>query len=194
MKLSRINTLLLIAILIINSYIVLAPLIPKVSFWLAEHTSSQYNKLTKQIDNTASSKVDATPEDNRLIIPAMLLNTQIAEGKDESALRNGPWRRPNSSTPDKGGNTVIVAHRFTYKAPKGSFYFLDKLKPGDKIGVFWHGKKYIYSVKTTEVVAPSSISVEAQTSTAQLTLYTCTPLWAPKDRLVVIANLEKTNE
>jgi len=127
---------------------------------------------------------------NRLIIPAMLLDQPINEGKDMSALKNGPWRLPQTSTPSKGSNTVIVGHRFTYSNPHGAFYHLDKVRAGDEIGIYWQNKKYLYRVAKSEVVPANRISVEAPTGKAQLTLYTCAPLWWPKDRLVVTAVLE----
>ncbi len=189
MKLARVNALLLIAILVINVYIILAPLIPKIGFWIEQHTSNRFGQLSSQLSSSASTKT--YPSDNRLIIPSMLLDQKINEGRELAAARTGPWRRPNTSTPDKGGNTVIVAHRFTYSSPKGSFYYLDKVKTGDKIGIFWKGKRYIYRVTTVKIVPPTETSIEKSTDNSQLTLYTCTPLWLPKDRLVVIGNLEE---
>ncbi|HUC89711.1 MAG TPA: class E sortase [Patescibacteria group bacterium] len=189
MKLSRVNTSLFIAILVINLYIILAPVTPMLTFWLSRHTSGSYSQLTSQLGNSPAS-IKTTPKDNRLVIPAMLLDQPINEGKDISAARTQPWRRPNTSTPDKGGNTVIVAHRYTYTSPKGSFYYLDKLKLNDEIGVFWQGKRYLYKVINVKVVAPTDTSIENQTQDSRLTLYTCTPLWLPKDRLVVTSELE----
>lgn len=81
---------------------------------------------------------------------------------------------------------MLVGHRFTYDG-NGVFYHLDKLKVGDQLAVFWEGKKYQYTVTETKVVPATATEVEDQTQDPQLTLYTCTPLWSAKDRLVVIA-------
>jgi len=155
-------------------------------FWFQQHTSSRLLQLRTQL-HLPANQLAIAPTDNRLIIPAMLLSVPINEGADMRALRAGPWRRPNSSTPDHGGNTVIVGHRFTYTDPRGSFYYLDKLRTGDEIGIYWHGNRFLYKVFDTKVVAADDTDIEGQTKNAQLTLYTCTPLWLPKNRLVVTA-------
>ncbi|HSX00178.1 MAG TPA: class E sortase [Patescibacteria group bacterium] len=189
MKLKRVNDVLFIATVVVLLYIIVAPLFPMALFWLQQHTGSRLGQLNTQL-HLPADKVSATPRDNRLIIPAMLLDTPINEGSTMSALRTGPWRRPNTSTPG-GGNTVIVGHRFTYSDPRGAFYYLNKVHVGDEIGIFWHGRRFIYRVSATKVVPPNEVAIESPTKDIRLTLYTCTPLWLPKNRLVVTALLEK---
>ena len=159
-------------------------------FWVRQHTTNNSERLRQALHAPRSSDVAPYPKDNRLVIPALMLNTAINEGRDISALKDATWRRPGGSAPDKGGNTVIVAHRFTYTDPEGTFYYLHKLAKGDEVGIFWEGKRYIYKVAAVRVVSPRETSVEDATEKPQLTLYTCTPLWLPKDRLVVTATLE----
>lgn len=186
MKLSRINNLLLIAILVVNIYVIASPFVPGVLFWVVHGRSPVEQQLQRDI--RSGSQPAATK--NRLLIPRMLLDQPINEGKDIRAANNGPWRLPYTSTPDRGGNTVVIGHRFTYINPQGVFYHLDQLRQGDEIGIYWRAKKYLYKVTSTKVVPPTAVSVEAPTKNAQLTLYTCTPLWWPKNRLVVTAQLE----
>lgn len=191
MKLARINTILLIAIITLNGYIVLAPFWPRMTYWWREHQPNNATnsvQLTKRLE--ASVTTTPVPKENRLLIPKMQLDQPIIEGPTERALMQGPWHRPYTSTPEKGGNTVIAGHRFTYTNPRGTFYFLHTLQQNDLIGIYWQGKKYTYRVTETKVVGPRDMTVEAPTHSDQLTLYTCTPLWSPKDRLVVIARLE----
>jgi sortase A len=83
----------------------------------------------------------------------------------------------------------LVGHRFTY-AGAAVFYNLDKVKSGDQIIVYWHGKAYEYKVFNISQVSPNKASVEAPTNESILTLYTCTPLLTAKDRLVIQAVLE----
>lgn len=185
--LHRVNTLLVILIIAINGFVVLSPLWPAVSYGL--------NKSSKQ--RQLSAKVEAVDSSgpNRLIAPAMQLEASILEGSKAraySTLNEGIWRLPSGSTPDKGGNTVLIGHRFTYTNPRGVFYHLDKLNIGDSVAVIWNQEKYLYKVRETATVPASATSVEAPTDNDQLTLYTCTPLWLPKDRLVVIADLESS--
>jgi len=188
MKLSRVNTGLLVAIIAINSYLILSPLWPKVSFWLDRHDTKHIQQLSHAIHTTPPQGIMA----NQLIIPSMGFQESIYESRDQSALHKGLWRRPLTSTPDKGNNTVIIGHRFTYTNPRGVFYNLDKVHVGDELGVVWNQKMYRYKVTTVQQVPATAIKVEAPTDTPTLTLYTCTPLWLPKDRLVVTALLEKT--
>ena len=123
----------------------------------------------------------------------MLLDQPILDGPMRSRyaiLNTGIWRWPLASTPDKGGNTVLIGHRFTYTNPRGVFYFLNKIAIGNEIGMFWGNHKYLYKVVTINVVSPTDTNIENNTPSPELTLFTCTPLWLPKDRLVVVANLE----
>ena len=46
---------------------------------------------------------------------------------------------------------------------------------------------YRYKVESSRTVPDTAIQVEAPTKDARLTLYTCTPLWNPVNRLVVVA-------
>ena len=189
------NWIVLAAILLINSYTALAPLLPKLQFWLENRGGHKAHSL-QAIVHTKPSKTSDDPlaGTNHIVIPSMLLNEPIYGGTSESALNKGIWRRPNTSTPDKGSNTVLVAHRYTYTNPRGTFYYLDKVKPGDDIALFWEGKKYTYTVTGTKTVAATQVEVEAPTPNSILTLYTCTPLWLPKDRLVVTAELKGTEK
>jgi LPXTG-site transpeptidase (sortase) family protein len=189
-KLSRVNTLLLVAIVGINTYVMILPVLPAVTFWYKAHHSNTVARLDQQL-HPLTAKSPPVPPGDRIVIPSMQLDQPINEGADMRVLNKGLWLRPATSAPDKGSNTVIVGHRFTYTNPRGTFYFLDKVHVGDEIGVFWHGKKYLYRVNTTAVVPPTATDVESATDQSQLTLYTCTPLWNPKDRLVVTAQLEK---
>jgi len=192
MKLARINNLLVIIIIAINGYIVALPIAPGLWFILYQHSGQQavLERKVRDLSHTASSAPNA-PQDNRLIIASMLLDQAINEGKGMRTLNKGLWRRPASSTPDKGGNTVIVGHRLTYSNPRGTLYSLDKVRKGDNVSIWWHGKIYGYTVTDIKTVHASEISIEAQTVDPQLTIYTCTPLWLPKDRLVVIARPNK---
>lgn len=189
----RINWVLLAAIIIINLYTALAPLLPQLQFWLADKAST---KQTLTSLATGSTESQAPPSDpnagtNHLVVPSMLLNEPIYDGNSAATLNKGIWRRPNTSTPDKGSNTVLSAHRYTYTNPRGTFYYLDKIKIGDTIALFWESKQYVYTVTSTTTVKATQVEVESPTTESQLTLYTCTPLWLPKDRLVVTAKLKE---
>jgi len=190
----RINSLLLVCILIINSYTILLPILPKLLYAKKINDAKAVAGLpyqTKQ-DTGKTSNVarKPIPQDERLVIPGIALDEHIYQGSSPYLVHKGVWARPATSTPPKGSNTVLVGHRFTYSGAS-VFYNLDKVKVGDKISLYWQKTEYIYTVSQTKVVAATELSVEAPTSEAQLTLYTCTPLWSAKDRLVIIATLDK---
>lgn len=138
-------------------------------------------------------ELDSLGEVNKVAIPSIGVNGVIYEGQTVATLSKGIWRRPNTSTPDKGGNTVLSAHRFMYESGPITFYHLDKVKLGDKIYVLWKDKRYEYQVFDISEVLPTQIEVEANTKDPILTLYTCTPLWTAEKRLVVKAKLLNSN-
>lgn len=193
-SLRSINNVLFAGIVVINAYIIAAPLSPQVAFWWQSQHTHRQAQLKQFIYNAPQESSSAQP--NQLVIPAMLLDQPTLEGPEKdwfSLLKQGIWRWPGSSTPDKGGNTVFLAHRFSYTGPHGAFYYLNKLKAGDKIGVIWRGKTYRYTVTSSSEVTPTDTAIENNTPDARLTLFTCTPLWHPVNRLVVVARLEQSS-
>lgn len=188
MQLRTINTILLLLIIVINLFILLTPFLPQVAYTLqGEAVEAELEERAL----TTHAPTDGEATSNSLIVPAMRLHESVAEVRSTQSISNSVWRRPNTSTPDRGGNTVIVGHRFTYTNPNGVFYHLDKVQVGDTVALTWDARRYIYKVREIRVVPASAGNVETQTDKPQLTLYSCTPLWNPKDRLVIIATLEK---
>lgn len=200
-KLQTVNNLLLVAILLVSGYVIVMPMLPEMQYRFGNHTQRQ-KQLQQQIiarpvtqhKPDGGEAAEATPTANTLTIPSMLLDAPINEGPVRDmykVLNKGIWRWPLGSTPDKGGNTVLLGHRFTYTNPRGVLYFLNKVAVGDSIGISWNAHKYVYKVTQVRVVPPSDTSVVAPTDKPTLTVYTCTPLWKPLDRLVVAAELEQ---
>ena len=189
MRLAKINTSLLVLIVVVNLYVIITPFLPALLFAKERHGGT-YQALTHKIESPPPES-GSKPASNSITIPAMLLDQPILEGRDTYAVLNkGILHWSGSSTPDKGGNTVLVGHRFTYTVPKGVFYQLDKVHVGDSIGITWNSRNYRYRVTNIKTVPPSDTSILRPTTNPSLTMYTCTPLWHPKQRLVVIAELE----
>lgn len=188
----KLNYLMAAIIIIIDGYIAVSPVLPQLDLWRRRHASAAVAGLPYQTKLDKSSPTAAkrqpVPQDDRLVIPALAINQKILSGKNPYVVNLGVWARPNTSTPPKGSNTVLVAHRFTYKGPS-IFYSLGDLKKGDKVLVYWSGKEYDYTVNVNKIVDGTDLSVEDPTKNSQLTLYTCTPLWTadPKYRIVVTA-------
>lgn len=180
--LKQFNRVLLVIIITCNLFVIGAPLLPQVTFTVSNVVAAP-SVQTGELETIDRSY-------NHVIIPRLKLDEKIHEGADVSTANLGVWRRPNTSTPGLGSNTVLVGHRFTYDGAS-VFYHLDKLKPGDEVTVVYGQKVYVYKATDQRVVPATQIEIEQPTDQEQLTIYTCTPLWSAKDRLVITANLER---
>lgn len=192
-KLKQINNILSLLLIALALYIAFSPLVPYALLAMnrPKTTEQSYVYQSEAAKNAglgrdAIERLRPIPVENRLVIPAIGVDTEIFEGTNESTLNKGPWHRPGTGTPDQG-NMVISAHRYLYTSGPKTFFYLDKINEGDDIVVFWQGKEFDYKVSKSFVVAPTQISVEAPTKERMLTLYTCTPLWTATNRLVVQA-------
>ncbi len=185
LTLRQINNLLSLVVAGLAMYILLWPLLPAIT-WRLSHLANQPSSAQITAKTFGAIKKQDIPKSNTLVVPRLDMNLPINEGSNNLTLEKGTWRRPKTSTPDKGGNTVIVGHRFTYSAA-GIFYHLDKIRVDDPIVIYWQGKEYDYKVISSTIVPATQLSVEDDSKDARLTLYTCAPLWSFKDRLVVVA-------
>lgn len=141
----------------------------------------------------AAVKPAAQKTIDRMKIPGIKVDMQVAEGANEKVLNKGfAWKLPSTSTPDKGGNTVIGCHRYLYTSGSKTCFNLDKVKVGDSIVVDWKGMRYYYKVREIKIVKPSEISILNPTREAILTVFTCTPKFTSKERLIVISDLVKS--
>jgi LPXTG-site transpeptidase (sortase) family protein len=192
-RLKQINLGLFLLIILLDAYVIGAPLLPAVLARPQPASSPKAATYSRKLQTTTPAAGTTQPAQvNQLIIPTLQLDQPIYEGTDTYAeLAKGIWRWPGSSTPDQGSNTVLLGHRFTYTNPRGVFYFLNLLKAGDEIGVVWRNVTYTYVVYQTEVVTPSHTEILDPTTQPTLTMYTCTPTWWPVNRLVVQAHLER---
>ena len=179
-----VNNLLLTVIILINGYVLVAPLLPRVDYEVKQHITKPVKVDPQKPDTIA--QIDRSR--NHLILPTLQLDEPVYDGQSIKTVNKGIWRRPNTSTPDKGGNTVLVGHRFTYHNA-AVFYNLDKLSPNDDVYLAYGQKVYHYRVVQMAIVPPNDLQVEAPSIDDRLTIYTCTPLWTSKQRLVYTANL-----
>lgn len=191
-RLRTINNGLTVFVALLALYLIVSPFLPEVQWW-ARHDSPVQKVLYQPAPLPAPTVQSAQILDDTLVIPRLDMQEAIYGGGQGNLMR-GVWHVSRTSTPDKGGNTVLIGHRFTYKTPRGVFYFLDKVQVGDSITVFWQHQVYEYRVAEIKIVPNTELSVQANTKDPILTLYTCTPVWNPINRLVVIAKpVEKTS-
>lgn len=128
------------------------------------------------------------PTGNRLVIPKIGVDVNIVEGQNEKALWQGIWRYPSGSTPDQGSNTILTGHRFQYLAGPRTLYLLDQMQVNDVIIVYWSGQEYDYRVTSRKIVNPDAVEILDATKEPRLTVFTCTPVFSTKQRLVLFAD------
>jgi len=192
MVLRKINFVLAILVALVGLYLAFAPLYPSASLWIRTLLADErdgYKYASQLATNAGLTDLPPAPKGNRLVIPQILVDGEIHEGTSPFTLDQGIWHRPLSSTPAEGGNTVLAAHRYLYSSGPNTFYSLDKLAIGDEFYLMWEDKEYDYKVTSIREVPPTAIEIEAPTDANIVTLYTCTPLWSAKNRLVVVAEL-----
>src|SRR4051794_10337354 len=108
LTLKRINDGLSVVVLLLAMFIFLLPILPAVAWWFKHSAPGIPSPTHSQVQKSDL----ALPKDERLIIPSLGMNEKINTGPTIHELHFGVWLRPNGSTPDKGGNTVMAGHRF----------------------------------------------------------------------------------
>jgi len=160
-------TIIALVLVIAGGYILVLVLTPNIPFL--------YSSKPLDVQAITAPKVG----ENRILIPQ--IGVDIPYGTDGNAAldRGAWWRYPERGDPEKGGNFIIAAHRFSIQltphetAVKSPFYHLDKLKVGDPIIIDFSGKRYGYKISKTYTVKPDQIEIEAQTEKPKMTLYSC---------------------
>ncbi len=119
------------------------------------------------------------------------------EAEYMQALVQGVAATSGSTPPGQPGNLYIFSH--STDAPwnivryNAIFYLLGKLDTGDKIVVFYQGKRYDYIVYDKTVTDPSNISfLSNRYDKPVLTLQTCDPPGTTLNRLIVRARLQSS--
>lgn len=191
-----------ILLMLAGAVIVSYPLWPAIGFALKKPTPTlpyQTNIQNVAGGSAALAKLNKLPvignrprpAENRVLIPSIGIDMQIFDGPTEKTLdRGGIWHIPNTSNPAQGGNTVLSGHRWQYLPPSNStLYLLDKVKIGEPVIVYWQGKEYDYRISGREVVDPNRVGILDNTPSPRLTIFTCTPLYSTKQRLVLYGEL-----
>lgn len=180
-------------------YIVLLPFYPAISYKLVYEKQASLpeaknvamvQEQVQEIKNTLPAAEYAVSSE-RLIITKIGVNAPIVETTNaEYGLSRGAWLVPDTSTPDKGGNTVITGHRFKYLPPNNlTFYLFHKLEAGDLVSVTWQERDYLYRIREIKIVDKTDFSIMDESAEPILTLFTCHPIYSTEKRLVVVADL-----
>lgn len=110
------------------------------------------------------------------------------------ALFQGVAQSAGSTNPGEPGNLFIFSH--SADAPwniarfNAVFYLLRELEAGDKINIFYQGKRFTYEVYDKKVVSPKDTTYLTNLyDKPVLTLQTCDPPGTLNNRLIVLAKL-----
>src|SRR5690606_24598101 len=123
---------------------------------------------------------DILDKRNRVQIEKIGLEVPYQSGGLEALNKGVWWRHADRGNPKDGGNFILSAHRFyiglTTKGTKARspLYKLEDVQVGDKIRVFYEGDWYGYDVVKKYTVKPDAVEIEAPSTEAKMTLYTCT--------------------
>ncbi|MCK5510419.1 class D sortase [Candidatus Parcubacteria bacterium] len=179
-------------------YLILLPFLPMIKYNI--HFNEKIAEKAKDVEvvkeelrvirkSLPLSEYSISP--NRVIIKKIGVNAPIVESASaEYGLSQGAWHVPKTSSPGRGGNTVITGHRFKYLPPNNlTFYLFHKLEIGDIVSIIWKEKDYFYRVKEIKIVPDTDLSILKPTKNPTLTMFTCHPIYSTEKRLVVVSEL-----
>lgn len=127
-----------------------------------------------------------------IVIPKINANSSVIDNVDPGnekeymeALQRGVAHAQGTALPGETGNIYLFAHSVgniwevaNYNAV---FYLIKELEPGDKVELYYQGRKYVYTVFEKKIVDASDVGyLYTQTNEKMLTLQTC---WPPGTRL-----------
>jgi sortase A len=130
-----------------------------------------------------------------LYVPKMKKHWVVVQGVTPTDIRYAPGHYPDTAMPGDVGNFSVAGHR-----TPAIFWDLDQLKVGDPVVVQTAQTWFVYRVTQSHIVSPTTVAVVAPTpnqpgiapTTAMLTMTTCNPKFDNYQRLVVHAELSRT--
>lgn len=141
--------------------------------------STEYGIVIEKINANAKVIPDIDPGNEREYVKALSQGVAVAKG---------------STNPGENGNLFIFSH--SADAPwnivrfNAIFYLLRELGSGDKIIVFYKGRRFDYVVFDKSIVSPNDVSfLNNRYDKPVLTLQTCDPPGTLFRRLIVRARL-----
>jgi LPXTG-site transpeptidase (sortase) family protein len=142
--------------------------------------------------------LDTSPV-TRIVIPALKVDAMVRYVPFEGltwpiqGLREYIAWLGETSWPGLGSNTVLAGHVTVEGIGDGPFRYLESLKEGETIEVYTEEGLYTYAVRNHLTVDETDLGVIRPTTSAQLTLITCTgwdtTLSIYRFRRVVVADL-----
>ena len=110
----------------------------------------------------------------------------------EAALKRGIAHALGTSFPGQPGVTYLFAHStdniFNVPRFNAIFYLLKDIEPGDKIVVFFNGKRYDYIAKEKKITEPEDVYyLTTKIPEELLVMQTCYPPGTTWKRLIIVA-------
>lgn len=141
------------------------------------------------------------PFSSELCIPKIRVRGSVVENstvdlaKMRPDLQRGIVHVASSAGAGEQGNGLYFGHSDDVPWNSGQyktiFALLGKLESGDEIFLLKNGKRFLYTVKSLEVVSPKNTSVlDAEPEKRTITLITCWPPGTTMKRLVVSADYQ----
>lgn len=146
-------------------------------------------------------RVDPVSTDFGIVIEKIGVNAPIVAGVNVAsykeyfeALKSGVAHAAGSSLPDESGNTYLFAHSaldfWNFGKYAKVFTLLSQVEAGDRIVLFYKGKRYDYLAESKEVFRGFDLTPLLRTyAEPTLTLQTCDPPGTALNRLIVTARL-----
>ncbi|MBN2388535.1 MAG: sortase, partial [Anaerolineales bacterium] len=121
----------------------------------------------------------AATDEVRLEIPALRIDIPIVgvplEGGDWDVtwLANQAGWLEGTAFPSWEGNSVLTGHVYLPSGAPGPFVNLGQLRWGDQIVVHAYGSRYVYEVRSNQVVRPNDLTALRHEDLPWVTLITC---------------------
>ncbi|PID83732.1 hypothetical protein CSB09_04670 [Candidatus Gracilibacteria bacterium] len=171
-----------------------------------------YNEesLLSGLSNTSAGKTSFSlaPKENRIIIPRIGKNIPLVDVEMKAGakfetmnevfmeeLKKGVVRYPGTAKPGQKGNAFIFGHSSNYpwipSKYNNVFALLDKVQNGDKVIVYYDGKKYIYKITDRAIVKPGDVKVlrSRDKDKKEIALMTCWPIGTTLERIIIFGSL-----
>jgi len=141
--------------------------------------STQFGIVIEKIDVNSPIIADVSTSDKRAYL---------------AALQKGVAHAKGTVKPGEVGNSYLFAHTtldfWNYGPWASVFNLIRKLEKGDRIVIFYKGKRFDYYVKGKEIVSGFNTTPLTRTfDTPYLTLQTCDPPGIAINRLIITAEL-----
>lgn len=153
------------------------------------------------ISQTAENIIQPVSTDYGLVIEKINANARVIANVDSGveaeytkALQEGVAEAKGSTKPGEPGNLFLFSHStdapWNVSRYNAIFYLLRELVPGDRVLVFYQGRRYDYIVYDKTITKPEDISfLTNRYDKPVLTLQTCDPPGTTLNRLIVRAKL-----